>query len=130
MNETEAMGLIQAERRRQVEVEGWSPEHDDAHDDGELARAGNIYRLHAEGRCMPRADGAPMGWPWDRAWWKPKDPTRDLVRAGALYLAEQERLRRLPGSYGLKHSRASRMDRKIKSTVLALCKLSSHERQP
>lgn len=30
---------VVAERQRQVEQEGWSPEHDDAHDDGELSRA-------------------------------------------------------------------------------------------
>lgn len=124
MNEADAMALIHAERRRQVDVEGWSPEHDDAHDGGELAMAGNLYRMHAEGRCSMRMDGAPMGWPWDAAWWKPKDPIRDLVRAGALYLAEQERLRRLPGSYDLKHSRAGRMNHKIKSVALALTKLT------
>jgi hypothetical protein len=33
-------------------------------------------------------------WPWDRKWWKPKDRRRDLVRAGALILAEIERLDR------------------------------------
>lgn len=30
---------IAAERKRQIEAEGWTPEHDDAHDKGELARA-------------------------------------------------------------------------------------------
>ena len=41
--------------------------------------------------------GAPFGWPhtWDASWWKPKDRRRDLVRAGALIIAEIERLDRL-----------------------------------
>ncbi|MFU3636029.1 hypothetical protein ACM7I5_10815 [Pseudomonas aeruginosa] len=30
---------VQAERKRQVEVEGWTPEHDDAHSHGQMARA-------------------------------------------------------------------------------------------
>lgn len=33
-------------------------------------------------------------WPWQRKWWKPKDPRRDLVRAGALIIAEIERIDR------------------------------------
>lgn len=33
-------------------------------------------------------------WPWDWAWWKPKNPRRDLVRAAALIIAEIERLDR------------------------------------
>ena len=35
-------------------------------------------------------------WPWSLDWWKPKDPRRDLVRAGALIVAEIERLDRQP----------------------------------
>lgn len=34
-------------------------------------------------------------WPWSREWWKPKNPRRDLVKAGALIVAEIERLDRL-----------------------------------
>jgi hypothetical protein len=33
-------------------------------------------------------------WPWSVQWWKPKDRRRDLVRAGALIVAEIERLDR------------------------------------
>lgn len=33
-------------------------------------------------------------WPWPSKWWKPKSQRRDLVRAGALILAEIERLDR------------------------------------
>lgn len=104
---TDAARDMLAERRRQVEVEGWTPKHDDEHDKGEMARAAACYALHA-GSCFAwRADayqsakpheGNPAAqnslWPWDMKWWKPKDPRRDLVRAGALILAELERLDR------------------------------------
>lgn len=33
-------------------------------------------------------------WPWDESWWKPTNRRRDLVKAGALILAEIERLDR------------------------------------
>jgi len=73
------------ERARQVSVEGWDPDHDDeVHDDGELARAAACYALGEAGDL----------WPWDIRWWKPKDRRRDLVRAGALIVAEIECLDR------------------------------------
>jgi hypothetical protein len=91
------MEEIKAERKRQVDVEGWTPEHDDTHDTGEMLRAAILYFQHATRKDMPlqmRDDGAPMGWPWDAEWWKPKNDRRDLVRAGALCLAERERIKR------------------------------------
>ncbi|MCT5529908.1 hypothetical protein LZL70_30340, partial [Pseudomonas aeruginosa] len=36
---------VQAERRRQVEAEGWTPEHDDEHSHGQMARAAACYAL-------------------------------------------------------------------------------------
>lgn len=39
--------------------------------------------------------GVPSGWPWERRDWKPTpdDRVRELVKAGALYVAEAERIR-------------------------------------
>jgi len=97
---------IAAERRRQVEVEGWAADHDDhEHFDGQLAIAAGCYAIFAGGRRdMTRSyepgDSAedlhyvPRGWPWHRKWWKPKNPRRDLIRAAALIVAEIERLDR------------------------------------
>lgn len=34
---------IAAERKRQIEVEGWTPEHDAEHDDGSLALVAALY---------------------------------------------------------------------------------------
>ena len=78
--------LIAAERLRHTEVEGWTPEHDDEHTDGELASAAAAY-------IFP--DGHDHFWPWDESWWKPSDdPIRNLAKAGALIAAEIDRLQR------------------------------------
>lgn len=123
MDEHQAMTLIHTERRRQIVQEGWTEQHDDEHDDGAMAKAAAIYHLHATGKCRFGDNGIPLGWPWDAQWWKPKDPMRDLVRAGALYVAEKERLCRLPGGYGLKLERSRHMDQKIKAVVKSLVDL-------
>ncbi|MDF5944551.1 hypothetical protein P4198_25095 [Pseudomonas aeruginosa] len=87
---------VQAERRRQVEAEGWTPEHDDAHSHGEMARAAACYAL--AGSSAPNDGTAALlvslAWPWDEQWWKPTSARRDLVKACALALAEIERLDR------------------------------------
>lgn len=91
--------LIAIERERQKTEEGWSADHDDEHVDGELAQAANCYRELGNGSFgidSPEYDQsdaeAPDGWPWDNEWWKPKTRLRNLVRAGALYQAEIDRL--------------------------------------
>nr|WP_297388199.1 hypothetical protein [uncultured Roseateles sp.] len=92
---------VLAERSRQIEVEGWTPEHDDEHDDGNIASAASAYALAAADVLHPFSQGdgdyktAPPGmWPWIHQWWKPGTPRRMLVKAGALILAEIERLDR------------------------------------
>lgn len=110
---------IHAERKRQIEVEGWTTAHDDTHTESQLLRAAVLYYSHARlGPNDPpltlKVDGAPVGWPWDASWWKPKGREHDLVRAGALCLAERERLRRIKGSYR-KH-----VDQKLSLIVEAL----------
>ncbi|RPV24164.1 hypothetical protein IPC858_26875 [Pseudomonas aeruginosa] len=87
---------VQAERRRQITAEGWTPEHDDAHSHGEMARAAACYAL--AGSSAPNDGTAALlvslAWPWDEQWWKPTSARRDLVKACALALAEIERLDR------------------------------------
>lgn len=84
------MEIIAAERRRQVEREGWTPDHDDEHGRGELAQAAAFYSSPAH----VRDDGL---WPWERQWMKPtpSDRMRELAKAGALIAAEMDRLLRL-----------------------------------
>lgn len=99
---------VRAERNRQINDEGWGPEHDDRHVEGELARAAACYALNASCVDVAREIGiveAANGdepslyfvrryWPWDSKWWKPKTRRHDLVRAAALIVAEIERLDR------------------------------------
>lgn len=94
--EQQARDLIAAERRRQVEIERWHEAHDDEHDDGSLLQAGVLYmNWGTEHAPSLQPDGTPIEWPWDPQWWKPKDRQRNLERAGALMLAEKERLGRV-----------------------------------
>lgn len=87
---------IAEERWRQRVEEGWTLEHDDAHDQGEMARAAACYALIAGSLDRSSWRGEiPNFWPWAAKWWKPKDRRRDLVKAGALIAAEIERLDRL-----------------------------------
>lgn len=85
---SDALRDVAAERRRQIEREGWTPAHDDKHEFEELAFAAACYCTADEG------DAPPAVWPWDTSWWKPKDRRSNLVRAAALLLAEIERLDR------------------------------------
>lgn len=84
-----------AERQRQQSVEGWMPEHDDEHCNRELAMAAVCY-INETG-TVNRNGGKPWGWPWDASWWKPNARRRNLVKAGALILAEIERIDRAAG---------------------------------
>ncbi len=75
---------IAAERKRQIEEEGWTPEHDDQWVSSQIADAASCY-----------LEGSMWRWPWDKGWWKPTDRRRNLVKAGALIAAEIDRLNRL-----------------------------------
>lgn len=87
------------ERRRQQEVEGWTPDHDADHQGGELARCAAAYlmagphdaeRGHALGRSL---------WEFAGKDYRPSDLWRNLVRGGALLIAEMERLHALAAGY-------------------------------
>lgn len=90
-----AVQSVIAERQRHQSVEGWTPEHDDEHCNGELAMAAVCY-INETG-TVNRNGGKPWGWPWDASWWKPNARRRNLVKAGALILAEIERIDRAAG---------------------------------
>lgn len=87
-----AMAVL-AERQRQITHEGWSHDHDDRHCTGELASAGACYACCA-GVNADENKQPPRDWPWSEEWWKPTGFRRDLVKAGALILAEGERFDR------------------------------------
>ncbi|HYG67166.1 MAG TPA: hypothetical protein VD838_05880 [Anaeromyxobacteraceae bacterium] len=99
---------IAQERSRQLTEEGWTPEHDDLHENGELAAAAAAYvafareqervggRLGLEDTTRLQGMVAEL-WPsaWGLDWWKPSDdPLRNLQKAGAMVAAEIDRIER------------------------------------
>lgn len=91
----DGVAAIAAERRRQIEVEGWTPEHDGQHKRGELARAAACYAI-----AYDLGSERELLWPWAEDWWKPADRIRDLEKAGALIAAEIDRLKRAAARAG------------------------------
>lgn len=106
--------LISAERQRQIEVEGWTAEHDAEHDAGELAMAAACYAAPEKiyiVRDFANAIHFVDPWPFEDRWDKrygygdengnvlpdPITYSNDeqidlLVKAGALIAAEIDRL--------------------------------------
>lgn len=103
---SDALRDVVQERIRQIDVESWDPSHDDSHDDGSLARAAGCYALAdlpvdiAKEAFPYRFPGQPKAWPWHADWWKPKTPRENLIRAGALIIAEIERIDRQTATQG------------------------------
>lgn len=97
-NET-GVEIIARERKRQVGVKGYTPEHDDEHDQSELAKAAVCYAIPNRAAIQ-----AVQWWPWANA---PvinynvhnprgrKSRISELAKAGALIAAEIDRLHRL-----------------------------------
>lgn len=88
-----ALGLIAEERMRQRYSLGWTPDHDDTHTNYELPKMAAVYAMPAS--CRSPAMLTLL--PWDV---QVKDPrteaerVRELVKAGALIVAEIERMER------------------------------------
>jgi hypothetical protein len=100
---------IITERQRQIGAEGYTIDHDDDHTDGEIAAAAATYSFVASIPQAVRDDliisdakmrrqigvkAVRILWPWHPGVFKPRSPREDLVRAGALIIAEIERLDR------------------------------------
>lgn len=101
-DEYDGLGLIRAERQRQLTEERWTAEHDDGHTESEMVVASNQYsslaavQIRGRGEVKAPPCFIPKNWPWEPEWWKPSDdPKRNLVKAGALIAAELDRLNRL-----------------------------------
>ncbi|HHJ1482411.1 TPA: LysM peptidoglycan-binding domain-containing protein [Pseudomonas aeruginosa] len=91
---------VQAERRRQVEVEGYHGFRDSHYINYELSKAARAYievSWHALSGGLPCKK--PESWPWMTGF-KWADGRTMLVKAGALILAEIERLDRVAASQG------------------------------
>lgn len=86
---------ITAERQRQIEKEGWTPEHDALHSNGELARAAAAYAVpSSEGKYSDDLRFILFPREWHPSWWKPspENRIRELEKAGALIAAEIDRI--------------------------------------
>jgi hypothetical protein len=100
-----ATAAIDFERDRQVNDEQWSEDHDDAHTNGSLWAAAHFY-ANAAIKSPIWAYHNFKQWPWGSDYFKPWkkngfgnytseiDRERCLIKAGALILAEQDRLDR------------------------------------
>lgn len=88
MNERmkDAITAVVGERQRQITDEGWTPENDDGHQCGEIARAAAALLT----KDYSRDD-------WGLVEKHAGDELRSLVIAGALVLAEIERVMRRQG---------------------------------
>lgn len=93
---TSAARDILAERQRQVTSEDFDASHDDMATRGQLSAAAGCYAFASQAVVLghPKFPAAPPIWPWDKAWWKPCEPRQMLIKAGALILAEIERIDR------------------------------------
>lgn len=93
------VGMIARERQRQIEQEGWTPEHDDEHDLGELSIAAACYAVAGTDAHVTHPDAEEEGgdyFPWAAEYDKRDrhDRIRQLTVAGALIAAEIDRLQR------------------------------------
>lgn len=107
---SEGAARIATERQRQIDAEGYSPEHDLHHTSEELAWAAAVYAAPERIFCLNVREGidsdgvqqGTMTWhePWPHGWQQGTNGAsdgvpgriRDLERAGALIAAEIDRL--------------------------------------
>lgn len=83
--------LIADERKRQIEVKGWTKEHDQQHVLGELSDLAVCYALRGYWReRIPTALINPFRFDVFKP--EPRDRVRELVKAGALISAEIDRI--------------------------------------
>lgn len=95
--------LIAEERQRQIEVEGYSKEHDSQHKVSEFIEAANSYTESAVAYAL-KDEGAindaltnllqylKKSFVWGYDAFKPTNCLRDLIKAGALIAAAIDRL--------------------------------------
>ncbi|WP_175739646.1 ead/Ea22-like family protein [Burkholderia ambifaria] len=92
MSDTPAIRDVISERRRQIADECRTASQDDTLDECELAAAAACYAIGS--RDISTCSNCRPLWPWPAQWWKPSTARANLVKAGALILAEIERLDR------------------------------------
>ncbi len=96
-----SIDLIANERRRQVTEEGYTEEHDDGHEHGQLALAAAAYAIPTGSYRASRE----MVWPFEADSLSPSPDDvegrlHELTKAGALIAAEMDRLIRWSDTFG------------------------------
>lgn len=102
--------LIAEERKRQIEVEGYTKQHDSNHKASEFVYAAIAYTEAAkvgvicqeigntnENDIMRKKFGMGLYFPWGQTNFKPTTNIRDLVKAGALIAAAIDRMQAQKG---------------------------------
>ena len=102
--------LIAEERQRQIEVEGYSAQHDSQHNASEFVYAAIAYTEAAkvgvncqeigntnENEIIQRKREMGLYFPWGQTNFKPTTNIRDLVKAGALIASAIDRLQAQKG---------------------------------
>ena len=98
MPQKAGVDYISMERTRQIEVEGFTSEHDAIYENGELVRAAACYAtMPLNIYCYKVTDDAHSFvklWPFPKEWRKPTPYNRikELSKAGALIAAEIDRV--------------------------------------
>lgn len=86
--------LVATERRRQIEVEGFTIEHNIQHRNEELAAAAAVYAAPILSRLDLNLKLTLWPATWSNNWYKPTPDNRirELVKSAALSIAEIDRL--------------------------------------
>ena len=100
--------LIAEERKRQIEIEGYTQQHDAEHPVSELISAAGAYLRSANLHLLSESfepssswhktnepfywNEVKRLWPWDEKTFKPTTALRDFVKTGALIAAIIDRL--------------------------------------
>lgn len=100
--------LIAEERKRQIEIEGYTDDHDLKHNPREFVHAAETYLMSSDLTLHSKEFGPSdnwhqtnepfyrneieRSWPWEQESFKPTSDIRDLIKAGALIAAAIDRL--------------------------------------
>jgi len=89
--------LVKAERLKQINKHGYTPEHDDEHTDGSIADAAACYAATTDPYEKGHFGKFRALWRWDFNYYKKEEKTRkdQIITACSMLMAEWERLERI-----------------------------------
>ena len=100
--------LIAEERQRQIEIEGYTDDHDFKHNPRDFVHAAKTYLMSSDLTLYSKEfspsnnwhqtnepfyrNEIERSWPWEQESFKPTSDIQDLIKAGALIAAAIDRL--------------------------------------